>query len=99
MSRGRDDDVGKMLGGWLGKARQIATPPQPSEVPGSLNRAEQARAHSGGDEALSQLNFKIPNRLKKRIKQLAVRDNVTLLAMLAHMVELYEKEHGRLGTK
>jgi hypothetical protein len=98
MSRGRDDDVGKMLGNWLGKAKQIE-PPQPSEVPGSLNRAEQVRGHSSGEGALSQLNFKIPNRLKKRIKQLAVRDNITLLAMLAHMVELYEKEHGKLGTK
>jgi hypothetical protein len=97
MSRGRDDDVGKMLGGWLGKAKQIAEPPHPSEVPGSLNRAEQQRGHSSGEEALSQLNFKIPNRLKKRIKQLAVRDNITLLTMLAHMVELYEKEHGKLG--
>jgi hypothetical protein len=99
MSRGRDDDVGKMLGSWLGKAKQIAKPPQPSEVPGSLNRAERTVEHHGGDEALSQLNFKIPVRLKKRIKQLAVRDNITLLAMLAHMVELYEKEHGKLGTK
>ena len=97
MSRGRDEDVGKMLGGWLGKAKQIATPPQPSEVPGSLSRAEQVRGHSSGEDALSQLNFKISNRLKKRIKQLAVRDNITLLTMLAHMVELYEKEHGKLG--
>ena len=97
MSRGRDDDVGKMLGSWLGKAKQIAEPPQPSEVPGSLNRAEQVRGHSSGEDTLSQLNFKIPNRLKKRIKQLAVRDNITLLTMLAHMVELYEKEHGKLG--
>src|ERR1700694_4604173 len=96
MSRGRDDDVGKMLGGWLGKAKQIE-PPQPTEVPGSLNRAEQAPGRSGGQETLSQLNFKIPVRLKKRIKQLAVRDNITLLTMLAHMVELYEKEHGKLG--
>jgi hypothetical protein len=99
MSRGRDDDVGKMLGSWLGKAKQIAEPPPPSEVPGSLNRAEQVGGHSSGEEALSQLNFKISNRLKKRIKQLAVRDNITLLTMLAHMVELYEKEHGKLGTK
>ncbi len=98
MSRGRDDDVSKMLGSWLGKAKHIAEPPEPSEVPGSLKRAEQT-GQSRGDEALSQLNFKIPVRLKKRIKQLAVRDNITLLTMLAHMVELYEKEHGKLGTK
>ena len=66
-------------------------------MPGSLNRAEQVRGHSSSEDTLSQLNFKIPNRLKKRIKQLAVRDNITLLTMLAHMVELYEKEHGKLG--
>ena len=59
-----------------------------------VERALGARA---ADDAISQLNFKIPNRLKKRIKQLAVRDNITLLTMLAHMVELYEKEHGKLG--
>jgi hypothetical protein len=99
MSRSRDDDVGKMLGSWLGKAKQIAEPPQPSEATGNLNRAEPVRGHSLGEDTLSQLNFKIPNRLKKRIKQLAVRDNITLLSMLAHMVELYEKEHGKLGTK
>ena len=64
-----------------------------------MNRAEQVRGHGSGEETLSQLNFKIPNRLKKRIKQLAVRDNITLLTMLAHMVELYEKEHGKLGMK
>jgi len=98
MNHDRDDDVGKMLGSWLGKAKQFAEPPQPSEVPGSLSRAEQARG-SGREEALSQLNFKIPVRLKKRIKQLAVRDNITLLTMLADMVELYEKEYGKLGTK
>lgn len=97
MSRGRDDEVGKMLGSWLGKVKQV--PPQPSEVPGSLNRAEQVRGHSRDDDTLSQLNFKIPNRLKKRIKQLAVRDNITLLVMLSEMVALYEKEHGKLGMK
>ena len=35
--------------------------------------------------------------MKKRIKQLAVRDNITLLVMLDRMLELYEKEHGKLG--
>ena len=97
MSRSRDDDVGKMLGSWLGKAKQHL--PHPSEVPGSLNRAEKARGNSQGDDTLSQLNFKIPNRLKKRIKQLAVRDSITLLVMLSEMVALYEKEHGKLGMK
>jgi len=93
----RDDDVGKALGTWLGKAKKLAEPPQPTETTGSLNRAERSRLPR--DDELSQLNFKIPLRLKKRIKQLALRDNVTLLVMLDEMVALYEKERGKLVTK
>ena len=77
--------------------RSFVGPPQPSETTGSLNRAERSRLASADE--LSQLNFKIPLSLKKRIKQLALRDNITMLAMLTHMVELYEKEHGKLGAK
>jgi hypothetical protein len=95
----RDDDVGKVLGKWLGKARKIGEPPTPSEIRGTLERPEPGRAYGGADEALVQLNFKIPASTKKRIKQLAVRDNITLLAMLDRMLELYEREYGRLGAK
>jgi hypothetical protein len=93
-----DDDVGKTLGTWLGKAKKIGQPPSPSDARDSLNRPEQARV-SGGEDGLSQLNFKVPHSTKKRIKQLAVRDNITLLTMLDRMLELYEKEHGKLGRK
>jgi hypothetical protein len=93
----REDDVGKTLGTWLGKAKKITEPPQPHETTGSLNRSERSRLASSDE--LSQLNFKIPLSLKKRVKQLALRDNITMLTMLALMVELYEKEHGKLGTK
>ena len=91
----REDDVAKTLGGWLGKAKKIGQPPQPSEITGSLNRAERMRER-GADE-LTQLNFKISQGTKKRIKQLAVRDNITLLVMLDRMLELYEREYGKLG--
>ena len=92
----RDDDVGKMLGSWLGKAKKIGQPPQPGEVKETLNRPETVRGSNSGD-ALTQLNFKIPRSTKKRIKALALRDNVTLLVMLDRMLELYEREHGKLG--
>ena len=76
----------------------------------SANRRSRARrravstgpsrpAARGGEDELTQLNFKIPHSMKKRIKQLAVRDNITLLTMLDRMLELYEKEHGKLGGK
>ena len=95
----RDDDVGKTFGNWLGKAKKIGQPPQPSEAPGNLARPEHVRGYAGGEDGLTQLNFKIPHGTKKRIKALALRDNITLLTMLDRMLELYEKEHGKLGRK
>ena len=94
----RDDDVSKTLGTWLGKAKKVGHPPAPSEITGNLGRPEQARG-VGGEENLTQLNFKIPASMKTHIKQLAARDNITLLTMLDRMLELYEKEHGKLGAK
>ena len=91
----RDDDVGKMLGSWLGKAKKIGQPPQASEVKDTLTRPE--TVHRGSGDGLTQLNFKISRSTKKRIKQLAVRDNITLLVMLDRMLELYEREYGKLG--
>jgi len=93
----RDDDLRKTLGGWLGKAKKLAEPPKASETTGTLAQPERP-ASRRGDE-LTQLNFKIPQSTKKRIKQLAVRDNITLLIMLDRMLELYEREHGTLDRK
>jgi hypothetical protein len=91
----RDDDVSKALGTWLGKAKKIGQPPQSAEAKNTLDRPETGRPHAGDGPA--QLNFKVPHSTKKRIKQLAVRDNITLLAMLDRMLELYEREYGKLG--
>ena len=91
----RDEDVRKTLGGWLGKAKKIGDPPKPSEVAGVLAQPERPSPRRGDE--LTQLNFKVPQSTKKRIKQLALRDNITLLTMLDQMLELYEREHGKLG--
>jgi hypothetical protein len=91
----RDEDVGKMLGGWLGKARKFGQPPPSTETKQTLDRPETSRSHAGDGPA--QLNFKVPHSKKKYIKQLAVRDNITLLVMLDRMLELYEREYGKLG--
>ena len=91
----RDSDITKTLGSWLGKAKQIGQPPEQNETKGTLSRPELGRAPSAAD--LTQLNFKITHGMKKRIKQLAVRDNITMLTMLNRMLELYEREHGKLG--
>jgi hypothetical protein len=93
----RDDEVRKTLGGWLGKAKRIPEPPKPSETTGVLDQAERLTSRRGDE--LTQLNFKIAQSTKKRIKQLALRDNITLLVMLDRMLELYEREYGKLDTK
>ena len=91
----RDNEVAKTLGGWLGKAKKLGPPPEPTEVTGNLHRAERGRERDA--EGLAQLNFKVSPRTKKRTKQLAVRDNITLLVMFDRMLELYEREYGKLG--
>lgn len=93
----RDDDVRKTLGGWLGKAKKIGDPPKPNETAGVLAQPERPSPRRGDE--LTQLNFKVPHSTKKRIKQLALRDNITLLTMLDGMLELYEREHGKLDRK
>ena len=93
----RDDDVGKALGSWLGKAKKIADPPKASETTGVLAQPERTAPRRA--DALTQLNLKIPQSTKKRIKQLALRDNITLLVMFDRMLELYEREHGKLDRK
>ena len=94
----RGDDVSKTLGKWLGKAKEIGEPPGPADATGTLKRAELVTSYAI-DEQQTQLNVKMPHGMKTRIKQLAVRDNITLLVMLEQMLELYEKERGKLSVK
>ena len=75
----RDEDVSKTLGTWLGKAKKIG-------AAAAVDRSQEARSIDQSQCDLTpatrpaQLNFKIPHSTKKRIKQLAVRDNITLLS-------------------
>ena len=91
----RENEVAKTLGTWLGKAKKLGEPPEATEITGSLNRAERMRER--GAEEIVQLNFKVHPRTKKKIKQLAARDDITQLVMLDRMLELYEREYGKLG--
>ena len=94
----RDDDIGKTLGTWLGKVKKIAVPPGANETKGHRQEPERSLSHHGHEDThAAQLQNSASK--KKHIKQLAVRDNITLLTMLNEMVELYEKEHGKLDRK
>ena len=83
-----DVDLSK-LRKWIGKARQIGEPP-----------AADARAAHATDAAdrdgLVQFNVKVSPSVKKRLKQLAARDDIKLTTLVSRMVDLYEKEYGAL---
>ncbi len=81
-----DVDLSK-LRKWIGKAKQIGEPPGPHE-----GRA--AAPERGRYEQLVQLNIKVAASTKRRLKQLAARDDVKLGVLLTRMLDLYEKEHG-----
>jgi predicted HicB family RNase H-like nuclease len=82
-----DVDLGK-LRKWIGKARQIGEPPTADA------RAPQT---AGADrDGLVQFNVKVSPSVKKRLKQLAARDDIKLTTLVARMVDLYEKEYGAL---
>ena len=67
-------------------------------VPPQLPQLCQAHlVRERGAEAPAQLNFKVLPRTKKKIKQLAARDDITLLEMFDRMLELYEREYGKLN--
>jgi len=88
-----DREVEKSLAKWLTKAKTVPAPPGPTERRRSIAEApETARAH----EPLRQLNLKIPDSTYRRIKGLAYRDRLSLVAMLDEMLALYEQARGKL---
>lgn len=83
-----DIDVSK-LRQWIGKAQQTGEPPTPHTA--------QAKSATASPDALVQFNVKVGASVKKRLKQLAARDEIKLTELVARMVDLYEREHGALS--
>jgi hypothetical protein len=83
-----DVDLSK-LRKWIGKAQQIGEPPAP-DAPASHP------AGAADRDRLVQFNVKVSPSVKKRLKQLAARDDIKLTTLVARMVDLYEREHGAL---
>jgi hypothetical protein len=84
-----DVDLSK-LQKWIGKAKQIGEPPAPTP------HAEARPFESAARDPLVQFNVKVNASVKKRLKQLAARDDIKLTTLVARMVDLYEREHGAL---
>jgi hypothetical protein len=90
----KDGDVGKSITKWLTKAQTIPVPPTANETRGNIARPDPPPVLPG--EPIKQLNLKIPQSTYERMRGLKRRDRTTFLAMLEHMLDLYEREHGKL---
>jgi hypothetical protein len=90
----KDGDVGKSITKWLTKAQSVPAPPSANEARGNIARPDPLPVSPS--EPIKQLNLKIPQSTYDRMRQLKRRDRTTFLAMLEHMLDLYEREHGKL---
>jgi hypothetical protein len=90
----KEPDVGKSITKWLRKAQTIPAPPTASEARDNIARVDPLPPSP--PEPIKQLNLKIPQSTYDRMRQLKRRDRTTFLAMLEHMLDLYEREHGKL---
>ncbi len=70
----------------------LGTPPPPTATLGNLTMpASQRREKSDRTE---QLNLRVPPDLKRRVRVLATRDDISLSEVIIRAVALYEREHG-----
>ena len=79
--------VKKMFAGF-GKA------PSPDEVVGNLKLEEARPVGRPRGEPTVQLNLRVPPTLKRRVRVLAARDNISLSDVVVRAIALYEEKHG-----
>lgn len=71
--------------------RKQAAPPKKSETKGLLTKSD----GSVKSENTTQLNVRIPEEVKIRVRLLAARDNISISDLIQTAIELYEERHGR----
>jgi len=72
----------------------IGVPPSPSEVVGNLETRRAGPGRPPKAEPSAQLNLRVPVRVKRRVRVLATRDNISLSEVIIRAVALYEERHG-----
>lgn len=76
------------------KFARLGRPPVPTETVGNLGRIEPVVAPPSSEPSV-QLNLRVPEKVKHRVRVLAVRDRLTLSEVVVKAVELYEEKYGR----
>ena len=72
----------------------IGSPPTPSEVVGNLVVERQGPGRPRNSEPSAQLNLRVPMSVKRRVRVLATRDNISLSEVVVRAIALYEERHG-----
>jgi hypothetical protein len=72
--------------------RSLGAPPPPEAVAGNL--ALPAPVPKKRSDRTEQLNLRVPPTLKKRVRLLATRDDVSLSEVVIRAIALYEEKYG-----
>jgi hypothetical protein len=76
---------------------RLGSPPNASETTGALS-ARLATGYRGGRkrkaERMAQLNLRVPEEVKDRVRILAARDRIEMADVVIEAVRLYEDKYG-----
>jgi Ribbon-helix-helix protein, copG family len=75
------------------KFARLGKPPAPSAMVGNLERAEPITPPKPNEPSV-QLNLRVPDSVKHRVRVLAVRDRLSQSELIMRAIALYEDKHG-----
>ena len=80
---------------------RFGTPPSADETRGNLTTPE-ASVRRGGRkrkaEHMAQLNLRVPEEVKTRVRILAARDRIEMADVVMEAIDLYEEKYGAAPT-
>ena len=82
---------------WKTKFSKLGTPPAAADVLDNLQQIEPLKTRRGRKpkaEKMQQLNLRVPQIVKDRLRLLAARDRRDMSLIVIEAIELYEKKFG-----
>jgi hypothetical protein len=87
-------DAAKKL---VGKFNRLGRPPAPTDILGNLQQPEPGPRRPGRPrkaEKMVQLNLRVPQEFKDRVRLLAARDRMEMSEVVMEALALYEAKFG-----
>jgi hypothetical protein len=91
---------GSALAQWMSKAKGIKQPPGISQAGENLDQPELGprRARKKSDRT-ARIEVRVSPNERQRFELFAVREGVSASEMFSRMLELFEREHGKLEVR